>query len=70
MTIREQIETNIVGAYDVAVCGGGIAGIAAAGEGKKVILFEKQFKIQRYDFNYIDIFSFNTIIRTDKHNLW
>ncbi|MBR2621703.1 MAG: FAD-dependent oxidoreductase [Clostridia bacterium] len=34
-------------AYDVAVCGGGIAGIsaalAAAREGKKVILFEKQY---------------------------
>lgn len=49
MTVREQIETNIVGAYDVAVCGGGIAGIAAAlaaaREGKKVILLEKQFML-------------------------
>lgn len=36
-------------AYDVAVCGGGIAGIsaalAAAREGKKVILFEKQYML-------------------------
>ena len=35
--------------YDVAVCGGGIAGIsaalAAAREGKKVILFEKQYML-------------------------
>ncbi|MBR2622775.1 MAG: FAD-dependent oxidoreductase [Clostridia bacterium] len=36
-------------AYDIAVCGGGIAGIsaalAAAREGKKVILFEKQYML-------------------------
>ena len=35
--------------YDIAVCGGGIAGIsaalAAAREGKKVILFEKQYML-------------------------
>ena len=35
--------------YDVAVCGGGFAGIsaalAAAREGKKVILFEKQYML-------------------------
>ena len=35
--------------YDVAVCGGGIAGISAAlavaREGKKVILFEKQYML-------------------------
>ncbi|MBE6781685.1 MAG: FAD-dependent oxidoreductase [Ruminococcaceae bacterium] len=35
--------------YDVAVCGGGVAGIsaalAAAREGKKVILFEKQYML-------------------------
>ncbi len=35
--------------YDVAICGGGIAGIsaalAAAREGKKVILFEKQYML-------------------------
>ena len=36
-------------AYDIAVCGGGIAGIsaalAAAREGKKVVLFEKQYML-------------------------
>ena len=41
------MQTNNI--YDVAVCGGGIAGIsaalAAAREGKKVILFEKQFML-------------------------
>ena len=35
--------------YDVAVCGGGFAGIsaalAAAREGKKVVLFEKQYML-------------------------
>ena len=40
----KNTETNST--YDVGVCGGGIAGIsaalAAAREGKKVILFEKQ----------------------------
>ena len=39
----------ISNAYDVAVCGGGIAGIAAAlaaaREGKKVALFEKQYML-------------------------
>ena len=43
----KNTETNTN--YDVAVCGGGIAGIsaalAAAREGKKVILFEKQFML-------------------------
>ena len=41
------LKTNSV--YDVAVCGGGIAGISAAlaasREGKKVILFEKQYML-------------------------
>ena len=36
-------------AYEVAVCGGGIAGIsaalAAARQGKKVILFEKEYML-------------------------
>ncbi|MBE5743671.1 MAG: FAD-dependent oxidoreductase [Clostridiales bacterium] len=42
-------DTKTNSAYDVAVCGGGIAGIsaalAAAREGKKVILFEKQYML-------------------------
>ena len=47
MKIRENIETAVTASYDVAVCGGGIGGIAAAlaaaREGKKVVLLEKQF---------------------------
>ena len=47
MKIHENIETSVTAGYDVAVCGGGIAGIAAAlavaREGKKVVLIEKQF---------------------------
>ena len=43
----KDMKTN--GAYDIAVCGGGIAGVsaalAAAREGKKVILFEKQYML-------------------------
>ncbi len=43
------METRTEGAYDVAVCGGGIAGIsaalAAARSGKKVILLEKQYML-------------------------
>ncbi len=35
--------------YDVAVCGGGVAGISAAlaatREGKKVVLFEKEYML-------------------------
>ena len=44
-------EKNIptVGGYDVAVCGGGIAGIAAAmaaaREGRRVVLFEKEYML-------------------------
>lgn len=42
-------DTKINSAYDIAVCGGGIAGIsaalAAAREGKKVVLFEKQYML-------------------------
>lgn len=47
MTIKESFETNITDSCDVLVCGGGFAGIsaalAAARQGKKVILLEKQF---------------------------
>lgn len=47
MFIQENIKTKIKGEYDVAVCGGGFAGIsaalAAARQGKKVALFEKQY---------------------------
>ena len=49
MHIIETIKTEITEQYDVAVCGGGIAGIAAAlaaaREGKKVVLIEKQFML-------------------------
>ena len=47
MFVEENIKTKVVGRYDVAVCGGGVAGIAAAlasaRQGKKTVLFEKQF---------------------------
>ena len=47
MYITEHMETCVAGTYDVAVCGGGFAGIsaalAAARMGKKVVLFERQF---------------------------
>ena len=47
MKRQHTTQTNI--AYDVAVCGGGFAGIsaalAAARAGKKVVLFEKQYML-------------------------
>ena len=47
MIIKENIETVVKKEYDVAVCGGGFAGIsaalAAARQGSKVVLFEKQY---------------------------
>lgn len=47
MVIKESLETKITASCDVLVCGGGFAGIsaalAAARQGKKVILLEKQF---------------------------
>ena len=47
--IEEQITTTIIEQYDVAVCGGGIAGIAAAlaaaRQGSRVVLFEKQYML-------------------------
>ena len=49
MFIKEIIETKIAKEYDVAVCGGGFAGIsaalAAAREGKRTVLFEKQYML-------------------------
>ena len=46
-TVRECLETKVTDSCDVLVCGGGFAGIAAAlaaaRQGKKVILMERQF---------------------------
>ncbi len=47
MIINEQLETKVTAACDVLVCGGGFAGIsaalAAARQGSKVILLEKEY---------------------------
>ncbi len=47
MVIRETLETKVAYECDVLVCGGGIAGVsaalAAARQGKSVILLEKQY---------------------------
>ncbi len=47
MTVKETLETKVTENCDVLVCGGGIAGIsaslAAARQGKKVILLDKQY---------------------------
>lgn len=47
--IRETIETRVAASYDVAVCGGGFAGISAAlasaRQGKKTVLFERAFML-------------------------
>jgi len=49
MVIYEQIETTVKREYDIAVCGGGFAGISAAlsaaRQGSKVVLFEKQYML-------------------------
>ena len=49
MTIVEKLETKISAECDVLVCGGGFAGIsaalAAARQGKKVMLLEKQYML-------------------------
>lgn len=49
MYLCESLQTPVVEKYDIAVCGGGFAGIsaslAAAREGKKVLLLEKQFML-------------------------
>ena len=47
MELHESIKTPIIDSYDVAVCGGGFAGISAALAsarlGKKTVLFEREF---------------------------
>ena len=47
MVVHESLETKITSICDVLVCGGGFAGIsaalAAARQGKKVILLERQY---------------------------
>lgn len=47
--INEQLKTPVTDEYDVAVCGGGFAGISAAlasaRQGKKTVLFEKQYML-------------------------
>lgn len=49
MFLEESIKTKVIKEYDVAVCGGGFAGIsaalAAARQGKSVVLFERQFML-------------------------
>ena len=49
MYVEEKIATKVIKKYDVAVCGGGFAGISAAlasvRQGKKTVLFEKQFML-------------------------
>ena len=49
MFIQEKLRIKIKEEYDVAVCGGGFAGIsaalAAARQKKKVVLFEKQYML-------------------------
>jgi len=49
MFINEQLHTEVKKEYDVAVCGGGIAGISAAlaatRQGKKTVIFEKQYML-------------------------
>ena len=49
MYITEKLSTPVADAYDVAVCGGGFAGIsaalAAARQGKKTVLFEKLYML-------------------------
>jgi len=49
MLINENIQTLVKDNYDVAVCGGGFAGIsaalAAAREGSKVVLLEKMYML-------------------------
>ncbi len=49
MVLNEQLQTTVKDSYDVAVCGGGFGGIsaalAAARQGSRVVLFEKQYML-------------------------
>jgi succinate dehydrogenase/fumarate reductase flavoprotein subunit len=49
MFVEEILKTKVIKEYDVAVCGGGFAGIsatlAASRQGEKTVLFEKQFML-------------------------
>ena len=49
MILEENLQIGVIKEYDVAVCGGGVAGIAAAlaaaRQGKKTVLFEKQYML-------------------------
>lgn len=49
MVLNENLQTTVKDSYDVAVCGGGFAGIsaalAAARHGSRVVLFEKQYML-------------------------
>ena len=49
MFLQENMKTKVIKEFDVAVCGGGVAGIAAAlaaaRQGKRVVLFERQFML-------------------------
>lgn len=49
MVLEKRKQIEVVRDYDVAVCGGGFGGIAAAlaaaRQGKRVVLFEKQFML-------------------------
>ncbi len=49
MFLEEKIKTEVVDTFSVAVCGGGIAGIAAAlaaaRQGAKTVLFEKSYML-------------------------
>ena len=54
MIIKETLETKVTEICDILVCGGGFAGIsaalAAARQGKKVILLEKEVLFMKFRF--------------------